>query len=160
MYDNCTCVGSAGAGAASGAWRGPGHGSGDPSHHHQYYSVSAGQRGYTPGTNPSYNQRGYTNPAAAGGYAQGGYNQGGYANPGGYNNQGGYDQPGGSTPSWSPWPQVGAASVRTGPCELDCKNAFLIFIGVTTIMHSLGASGKVGNLLVNYRSGSRRRTAP
>lgn len=127
MYDNCTCVT---AGASSG-WMGPGHGSGDPSHHHQYFSVSGG---YNPGYTPGYSA----------GYSPGGYNPGGY-NPGGYN-------PSAFNPTWTPWPHVSEQSVRAGPCELDCKNAFLIFIIVTTLMHSLGSSGKVGNLLVNYRA--------
>lgn len=125
-------------GAAADAWRGPGHGSGDPSHHHQYMSVGSGgypSGGYTPG------------------YSQGGYSQG-YSQPGGYP-QGytqGYTQGyGGSSPGWTPWPQVSGRSVRTGPCELDCKDVFITFIIITTFMHSLGSSGKVGNLLVNYR---------
>lgn len=122
MYDNCTCV------SGAQGWRGPGHGSGDPSHHHQYMSV--GGSGYTPG----YSQQGYQ-PGYQPGYQQG-YQQG----------YGGY------TPTWTPWPQVSDRSVRAGPCELDCKNVFLTFIIVTTFMHSLGSSGKVGNLLVNYRA--------
>ncbi|KAJ1527748.1 hypothetical protein ONE63_007703 [Megalurothrips usitatus] len=128
MYDNCTCV----TGQAQSGWQGPGHGSGDPSHHHQYMSVTGG-----------YNPGGY-NP---GGYSPGGYTPG-YSASGGYNPGGG----GGYTPSWTPWPQVSASSVRAGPCELDCKNVFLIFICITTVMHTLGSSGKVGNLLVNYRA--------
>ncbi|KAK3908254.1 Solute carrier organic anion transporter family member 74D [Frankliniella fusca] len=154
MYDNCTCVPNA-SGLTRDQWRGPGHGSGDPSHHHQYFSVS-GQNGYD---RRDYNQGGYSQGGfTQGGYNQGGYNQGGY-NQGGYNQGGytpsypggGYSQ-GGSTPGWTPWPQVSAQSVRAGTCELDCKNVFLIFICITTVMHSLGSSGKVGNLLVNYRA--------
>lgn len=153
MYDNCTCVSE----AARGDWRGPGHGSGDPSHHHQYQSVSSGFGRGQPDGPAGYGPvgGGYT----PGGYNPGGYNPSGYT-PGGYTPGGGYGgySPGGSggynpapSPSWTPWPQVSQQSVRAGPCELDCKDVFLIFICVTTVMHSLGSSGKVGNLLVNYR---------
>lgn len=165
MYDNCTCVPNGPGGGSRELWRGPGHDSGDPSHHHQYYSVS-GQNGYN---RRDYNQQGGFNQGGynqggqnqggynQGGYNQGGYNQGGYSggyNPGGYTpsySAGGYNQ-GGSTPGWTPWPQLSTQSVRAGTCDLDCKNTFLIFICITTVMHSLGSSGKVGNLLVNYRA--------
>ncbi|XP_034248106.1 solute carrier organic anion transporter family member 74D isoform X2 [Thrips palmi] len=126
MYDNCTCV----SGGAD-AWRGPGHGSGDPSHHHQYMSVGAG--GYPSGYTAGYGQQGYGQ-----GYTPG-YGQG-------------YTQGGDGYPGWTPWPQVSNRAVRAGPCDLDCHNVFFTFIIITTFMHSLGSSGKVGNLLVNYRA--------
>lgn len=42
-------------------------------------------------------------------------------------------------------------SVIAGPCPVTCGSSFIIFIICTCIMHSLGSSGKIGNILVNYR---------
>ncbi|PNF14783.1 hypothetical protein B7P43_G07610 [Cryptotermes secundus] len=41
--------------------------------------------------------------------------------------------------------------VTAGPCLVNCGSNFIIFLITTCIMHSLGSSGKIGNILVNYR---------
>lgn len=42
-------------------------------------------------------------------------------------------------------------SVIAGPCPVNCGYNFIFFIILTCVMHSLGSSGKIGNILVNYR---------
>lgn len=42
-------------------------------------------------------------------------------------------------------------TVTAGPCAMNCGYNLIIFLIVTCIMHSLGSSGKIGNILVNYR---------
>ncbi|XP_054268573.1 solute carrier organic anion transporter family member 74D-like [Macrosteles quadrilineatus] len=42
--------------------------------------------------------------------------------------------------------------LKTGACRTNCYYNFVIFIGITMVMHSLGSSGKIGNVLVNYRA--------
>lgn len=44
------------------------------------------------------------------------------------------------------------ATMKQGACGTNCQFSFLIFIGITCIMHGLGSSGKIGNILVNYRA--------
>ncbi|KAJ9574436.1 hypothetical protein L9F63_025920, partial [Diploptera punctata] len=41
-------------------------------------------------------------------------------------------------------------SVKAGPCLLDCGYNFILFLIVVCVMHCLGNSGKIGNILVNY----------
>ncbi|XP_075237516.1 organic anion transporting polypeptide 33Ea [Lycorma delicatula] len=42
-------------------------------------------------------------------------------------------------------------TLESGPCKNNCFSSFVIFISITCIMHFLGSSGKIGNILVNYR---------
>ncbi|XP_014246664.1 solute carrier organic anion transporter family member 4C1 isoform X2 [Cimex lectularius] len=42
--------------------------------------------------------------------------------------------------------------LKDGPCLMPCGYNFQIFIGLMCIMQLLGSSGKIGNLLVNYRA--------
>ncbi|OAD56261.1 Solute carrier organic anion transporter family member 4C1 [Eufriesea mexicana] len=42
--------------------------------------------------------------------------------------------------------------VRAGPCTNDCSGPYVLFIVLTCIIHTLACSGKIGNVLVNYRS--------
>lgn len=44
------------------------------------------------------------------------------------------------------------ATVKHGACGANCQFSFLMFIVITCIMHGLGSSGKIGNILVNYRA--------
>lgn len=41
--------------------------------------------------------------------------------------------------------------LKTGACRSNCYYNFVLFIGITMVMHCLGSSGKIGNVLVNYR---------
>lgn len=43
-------------------------------------------------------------------------------------------------------------AVRSGTCTSDCGNIFLAWIVIMCILHALGSSGKIGNILVNYRA--------
>ncbi|XP_076246769.1 organic anion transporting polypeptide 33Ea [Calliopsis andreniformis] len=42
--------------------------------------------------------------------------------------------------------------VRAGPCTTDCSRPYLLFMILTCIIQTLACSGKIGNVLVNYRS--------
>uniref|UniRef100_A0A1B6HKW4 Solute carrier organic anion transporter family member n=1 Tax=Homalodisca liturata TaxID=320908 RepID=A0A1B6HKW4_9HEMI len=42
--------------------------------------------------------------------------------------------------------------LRTGACRTNCFYNFIVFMAITMIMHTLGCSGKIGNVLVNYRA--------
>lgn len=42
--------------------------------------------------------------------------------------------------------------VRAGPCTSDCSHPYLLFMVFTCIIQTLACSGKIGNVLVNYRS--------
>ncbi|CAB0041425.1 unnamed protein product [Trichogramma brassicae] len=42
-------------------------------------------------------------------------------------------------------------SVKAGPCKRDCFKYQMIFAMVSMIVNILGCSGKIGNVLVNYR---------
>ncbi|XP_076171116.1 organic anion transporting polypeptide 33Ea isoform X2 [Ptiloglossa arizonensis] len=42
--------------------------------------------------------------------------------------------------------------VRAGPCTSDCSRPYVLFMVLTCIIESLACSGKIGNVLVNYRS--------
>ncbi|XP_017789813.1 PREDICTED: solute carrier organic anion transporter family member 5A1-like [Habropoda laboriosa] len=42
--------------------------------------------------------------------------------------------------------------VRAGPCVNDCSHPYLLFTVLTCIIQTLACSGKIGNVLVNYRS--------
>lgn len=46
---------------------------------------------------------------------------------------------------------VAENSVKSGLCPIDCGRAFLLFSVIMCFMQSLGASGRIGNVLVNYR---------
>ncbi|KAL6434267.1 hypothetical protein ACFW04_006001 [Cataglyphis niger] len=46
--------------------------------------------------------------------------------------------------------------VRAGPCISDCKGQYLYFMVLTCVIHTLACSGKIGNVLVNYRSVEKR----
>lgn len=42
--------------------------------------------------------------------------------------------------------------VKAGPCPRDCQVPYLWFIILTSIVQTLACSGKIGNVLVNYRA--------
>ena len=42
--------------------------------------------------------------------------------------------------------------VRAGPCTNDCSGPYLLFMILTCVIQTLACSGKIGNVLVNYRS--------
>lgn len=42
--------------------------------------------------------------------------------------------------------------VKAGPCTQDCSRPYLLFMVLTCIIQTLACSGKIGNVLVNYRS--------
>lgn len=42
--------------------------------------------------------------------------------------------------------------VRAGPCINNCSRPYLLFMVLTCIIQTLGCSGRIGNVLVNYRS--------
>lgn len=42
--------------------------------------------------------------------------------------------------------------VRTGPCTSNCNRPYLIFAVISCVIQALGCSGKIGNVLVNFRS--------
>ena len=42
--------------------------------------------------------------------------------------------------------------VKAGPCTNDCSRPYLLFMILTCIIQTLACSGKIGNVLVNYRS--------
>lgn len=42
--------------------------------------------------------------------------------------------------------------VRAGPCPSSCNGPYLLFMVLTCIIQTLACSGKIGNVLVNYRS--------
>ncbi|CAL7943801.1 unnamed protein product [Xylocopa violacea] len=42
--------------------------------------------------------------------------------------------------------------VRAGPCTNDCSRPYLLFTILTCVIQTLACSGKIGNVLVNYRS--------
>lgn len=46
--------------------------------------------------------------------------------------------------------------VKAGPCSSDCRGPYLFFIVLTCVIQTLGCSGKIGNVLVNYRSVEKR----
>ncbi|XP_029661643.1 solute carrier organic anion transporter family member 74D isoform X1 [Formica exsecta] len=46
--------------------------------------------------------------------------------------------------------------VKAGPCISDCKGQYLIFMVLTCVIHTLACSGKISNVLVNYRSVEKR----
>jgi len=46
--------------------------------------------------------------------------------------------------------------VKAGPCPSECKGPYLFFIVLSCIIQTLGCSGKIGNVLVNYRSVEKR----
>lgn len=41
--------------------------------------------------------------------------------------------------------------MEVGPCRSDCTNAFIIFMVLSMISNFLSATGRIGNVLVNYR---------
>lgn len=43
-------------------------------------------------------------------------------------------------------------TVKHGACGANCDFSFIMFIVITCTMHGLGSSGKIGNVLVNYRA--------
>lgn len=52
--------------------------------------------------------------------------------------------------------QQQADKVRAGPCVADCNGPYLLFTILTCIIQTLACSGKIGNVLVNYRSVEKR----
>lgn len=42
-------------------------------------------------------------------------------------------------------------TVRSGPCVSDCYRPYLLFMVLTCVIQTLGCSGRIGNVLVNYR---------
>ncbi|KAL0126170.1 hypothetical protein PUN28_004945 [Cardiocondyla obscurior] len=47
-------------------------------------------------------------------------------------------------------------TVRAGPCISECSRSYLLFMVLTCIIQTLGCSGKIGNVLVNYRCVEKR----
>lgn len=41
--------------------------------------------------------------------------------------------------------------VKAGPCPSDCTRAYFLYAILSTVAHILMSSGKIGNVLVNYR---------
>ncbi|XP_012523943.1 solute carrier organic anion transporter family member 74D [Monomorium pharaonis] len=41
--------------------------------------------------------------------------------------------------------------VKAGPCTTDCNRPYLLFMVITCVIQLLGCSGRIGNVLVNYR---------
>lgn len=41
--------------------------------------------------------------------------------------------------------------VKAGPCISDCNRPYLLFTVLTCVIQTLGCSGRIGNVLVNYR---------
>lgn len=46
--------------------------------------------------------------------------------------------------------------VKAGPCISDCKKSYLFFVILSSVIQTLACSGKIGNVLVNYRSVEKR----
>lgn len=46
--------------------------------------------------------------------------------------------------------------VRAGPCTSNCNMPYLLFTVLSCVIHTLGCSGRIGNVLVNYRSVEKR----
>ncbi|XP_043271087.1 solute carrier organic anion transporter family member 74D isoform X2 [Venturia canescens] len=46
--------------------------------------------------------------------------------------------------------------VKAGPCPVDCTKAYVVFSVLSTVTHILISSGKIGNILVNYRCVEKR----
>lgn len=46
--------------------------------------------------------------------------------------------------------------VKAGLCPSDCTQPHLLFIVLSCVIQTLGCSGKIGNVLVNYRSVEKR----
>lgn len=46
--------------------------------------------------------------------------------------------------------------VKAGPCISDCKESYLFFVILSCVIQTLACSGKIGNVLVNYRSVEKR----
>lgn len=42
-------------------------------------------------------------------------------------------------------------TVTLGTCTSDCNYSFIVWIGIMCVLHGLTSSGKIGNILVNYR---------
>lgn len=42
-------------------------------------------------------------------------------------------------------------TLKSGPCPADCGYNFVAFLAVTSVMHFITSSGKIGNILINYR---------
>lgn len=47
-------------------------------------------------------------------------------------------------------------TVKAGPCTSDCNQPYLLFMVLFCVIESLACSGKIGNVLVNYRSVEKR----
>ncbi|XP_015609207.1 solute carrier organic anion transporter family member 5A1 [Cephus cinctus] len=50
----------------------------------------------------------------------------------------------------------GYDSVKSGPCVGECKTPYILFMVITCFIQTLACSGKIGNVLVNYRSVEKR----
>lgn len=46
--------------------------------------------------------------------------------------------------------------VVAGPCTTDCNGPYLLFVLLSCVIQTLGCSGRIGNILVNYRSVEKR----
>ncbi|KAL1123270.1 hypothetical protein AAG570_002356 [Ranatra chinensis] len=42
--------------------------------------------------------------------------------------------------------------LKNGPCPFECGNKFGLFITIMFFVHWFGTSGKIGNIIINYRS--------
>uniref|UniRef100_A0A8D8R1L5 Solute carrier organic anion transporter family member n=1 Tax=Cacopsylla melanoneura TaxID=428564 RepID=A0A8D8R1L5_9HEMI len=42
--------------------------------------------------------------------------------------------------------------VTSGTCASQCGHSFMLWIGIMCVLHALTSSGKIGNILVNYRA--------
>lgn len=54
-----------------------------------------------------------------------------------------------------PLPQV-FDKVKAGPCTGNCNRPYLLFTVLSCVIQTLGCSGRIGNVLVNYRSVEKR----
>lgn len=44
------------------------------------------------------------------------------------------------------------AMITSGPCPIDCGYRFYIFMGTVCFMQMVGCTGRITNVLINYRS--------
>ncbi|XP_063236896.1 solute carrier organic anion transporter family member 74D-like [Bacillus rossius redtenbacheri] len=46
--------------------------------------------------------------------------------------------------------------VANGPCAVDCSRVIFVYIAIGFVVHVLGSSGRIGNVLVNFRCVSQK----